>query len=682
MLKTSIALLLLLASSFGFTPIVRMATRRSSMMDMTPKIRQTPQLFYANNSTETAAAKDKPPTDDPSLEADELYVQFNSVASQDVVDAVLDEEQEDKEQEEQDIESNLDQVKITDSKHPYRDKTMNVISSERKLQTWLHAQHLDSSDDFYPEGIPMDVVVERLGDTLEDVATHVRRKGYENGKMILTKEQEESRKTVVVLGSGWGAHALMKVADCQKLRLIVVSPVNHFVFTPMLASSAVGTVEYRSMTEAVRSANPLMDDYLQGSAVGVDVRKKTVQVQMNSLLGDVTHGDPPTLEVPYDYLVCSVGCKINDWGVPGADKALRLKTLDDARILRRDIAECLEFASRPDVAPEERTRRVTFLIVGGGPTGVELAGEILDLAADVTKFKGSYPHLKDSIRVVIAQGGSDLVPQFEPKLREEAKKSLEAKGAEVLMNTRVTEVGDGFAKLKTKVFDADGNVVGGEESTLPLGLTAWCAGTAPVPFVETLLEQLPPEARNRDGRVKVDQWLRPLMPSEDLTGSVYVIGDAAAFADQGFGASADSPLPQTAQVAGQQGAFLARLLDRGYDVSATPPMLLPATAGNSNSTAIDVFNDPQMRAWLELRGLDQAPGFIFLNLGILAYLGGGEALSQVQLGDFPLFSYFGSVAFLLWRSVYLVKQVATRNRVLVTFDWMKSFVFGRDMTRF
>lgn len=61
---------------------------------------------------------------------------------------------------------------------------------------------------------------------------------------------------------------------------------------------------------------------------------------------------------------------------------------------------------------------------------------------------------------------------------------------------------------------------------------------------------------------------------------------------------------------------------------------------------------------------------------------GGEALSQVQLGDFPLFKYSGSVAFVLWRSVYLVKQVATKNRVLVTFDWIKSSLFGRDMTRF
>ncbi|CAJ1935069.1 unnamed protein product [Cylindrotheca closterium] len=671
MLQIIIAVLLLLASktSLAFAPVVRMTAKSSSssMIDMimAPKKQNrdntnTP-LFYAD-TTESETVKEE-------KQSPELFAHFNSV-TQGSKDDYFE-----------------DQVKTTDNKHPYRDKTMNVISSERKLKTWLHTQHLDSSNDFYPEGLPMDVVMERIGDTLEDVATHARRKGCESGKMSLTKDQEDSRKTVVVLGSGWGAHALMKVADCRKLRLVVVSPVNHFVFTPMLASSAVGTIEYRSMTEAVRSANPMIDDYLQGSAVGVDVHKKTVQVQLNSLLEDVTHGDPPTFEVPYDYLVCSVGCKINDWGIKGADKALRLKTLDDARILRRDISECLEFASRPDVAGDEhtaeRTRRVTFLIVGGGPTGVELAGEILDLKADVTKFHASYPHLKENIRVVIAQGGSDLVPQFEPKLREEAKKSLEAKGAEVLLNTFVTEVGDGFANLKTNVLDEDGKVVGAKESTLPLGLTAWCAGTAPVPFVETLLEQLPPEARNRDGRIKVDKWLRPLMPSEDLTGSVYVIGDAAAFADQGFGATADFPLPQTAQVAGQQGAFLARLLDRGYDVAATPPMLLPAAAKSSNSTtAIDVFNDPQMRAWLELRGLDQAPGFIFLNLGILAYTGGGEALSQVQLGDYPLFSYFGSVAFLLWRSVYLVKQVATRNRVLVTFDWMKSNVFGRDMTRF
>lgn len=71
----------------------------------------------------------------------------------------------------------------------------------------------------------------------------------------------------------------------------------------------------------------------------------------------------------------------------------------------------------------------------------------------------------------------------------------------------------------------------------------------------------------------------------------------------------------------------------------------------------------------------------FLNLGLLAYIGGGEALTQVEIGDVPIFSYAGSISFVLWRSVYLVKQVATRNRVLVTFDWLKSAIFGRDITR-
>lgn len=71
----------------------------------------------------------------------------------------------------------------------------------------------------------------------------------------------------------------------------------------------------------------------------------------------------------------------------------------------------------------------------------------------------------------------------------------------------------------------------------------------------------------------------------------------------------------------------------------------------------------------------------FLNLGLLAYVGGGEALSQVAVGDVPIMSYAGSISFILWRSVYLVKQVATRNRILVTFDWMKSSLFGRDITR-
>mmetsp|Transcript_48940 Transcript_48940/g.118501 ORF Transcript_48940/g.118501 Transcript_48940/m.118501 type:complete len:724 (+) Transcript_48940:2882-5053(+) len=578
------------------------------------------------------------------------------------------------------------------------DMMAKLVSSEVAVKNFLSktdyqnvADILQQIEEAVPKSttIPIDVLFSRTLDTIEDVAVHVRRIPNKQGTKELTPEQEASRKTVVVCGSGWASHALMKCVDTTKVRLIVVSPTNHFLFTPMLASAAVGTVEYRSMTEAVRAANPCIHDYLEGKATGVDVDKKTVTVKLNSLLDGVREGEPPEIDIPYDHLVVSVGCKIDDKGVPGAEKALRLKTLDDARKLRQAVGECFEFSSRPCVAgpdkAEERRKRATFLIVGGGPTGVETAGELHDLAVDITRpNKGVYPNLKDNIRVIVAHSGSSLVPQFEERLREEALKSLEKKGVEVVLNTYVTEVGDGYAKLSTKKFDENGEVIGRDEYTVDTGLTVWAAGTKTVSFVDDLLKQLPEEARNRDGRVKVDKFMRPLMMDENTLGSVFVLGDAAAFPEGDENIAHQATLPQTAQVAGQQGAYLARLLNRGYELDATPPLLPPnlPESSTTNMTTTSIFNDPAMDAWLEARDLTTADPFVFLNLGILAYLGGGEALSQVQLGDVPIFSYFGSVAFVLWRSVYLVKQVATRNRVLVTFDWIKSALFGRDMTRF
>jgi len=490
------------------------------------------------------------------------------------------------------------------------DPALNLMSSEIGVKEYF-SKTIDPRTN--EGGIPFSVLLERTFDTVEDVWEHMRRIPYENGKVKITPEEEETRKTVVVLGSGWAAHALMKVANCNKLRIIVVSPSNHFVFTPMLASAATGTVEYRSMTEAVRSANGMIEEYIEGKAVGINVEKRKVTIRLNSLLEKQKEGEPPEMELNYDHLVCAVGCKVDDKNVPGASKSLRLKSCDDARKLRTAIGECFEYASRPDVAgpenAEERTQRATFLIVGGGPTGVELAGELYDLAADITRpHKGSYPKLKDNVKVVLCHSGPELVPQFEEPLRKEALKSLERKGVEVILNTRVTELKDDCAILSSKKSGEDSDRV---ESELPIGLSVWCAGTAPVSFVSQLLDQLPESARNYDGRIKVDKWLRPPMKDPSLLGSVLVLGDAAACMDD------DELLPQTAQVAGQQGAYVARMLSRGYDLEVTPPAL-PCTP----LADCDVFYDPQLTEWLKLRGLAVASKFSFLNLGLLAYLGG------------------------------------------------------------
>lgn len=197
------------------------------------------------------------------------------------------------------------------------DPALHRLASEIGIKEFVGA--LPANGTF--AGVPIDVLSERVIDTVEDIWQYLRRIPYEKGIKTLSPEEEETRKTVVVLGSGWAAHALMKVADCNKLRIIVVSPSNHFVFTPMLASAAVGTVEYRSMTEAVRSANPMIHEYIEGQAVNVNVQDKKVKVQLNSLLQGVREGTPPVLDIDYDHLVVSVGCRVDDKGVPGADKA-------------------------------------------------------------------------------------------------------------------------------------------------------------------------------------------------------------------------------------------------------------------------------------------------------------------------------------------------------------------------
>jgi NADH dehydrogenase FAD-containing subunit len=516
------------------------------------------------------------------------------------------------------------------------------------------------------------------------------------------------------LGTGWASHAFVKLASTYDLRIVVVSPVNHFVFTPMLASAAVGTVEYRSMTEPIRVTNPYIDNFVEGRAIGVDVKSKKVQVQLTSLstvtgafkgiaatapcrlepepvltqivygedgtvLRDKTQGAGGVIELNYDYLICAVGTASRSSIVPGAkEHCFNLKTSQDSKRLRTAIGEALEMASRPDVqefyypdastkvmAREERRRRVRIVVVGGGPTGVELSGELCDFFAQICrKPDGAYQHLREDVSVMLVHGGNELLPAMDQELRTRALEALKAQGVDVRLNSRLKEVGQDFIVIAEKGSDV--------VETIPIGISVWAAGNAPVPFVKELLSQLPPSAAGSGGRINVDRWLRCPTPTEETFGSILVLGDVACFESQSKYETSPQPLPQTAQVAGQQGAFVARLLNRGYNMQLTPPKLPEL----SESEAFSL-----LRVWLISRGLEEAPGFNFLNLGLLAYVGQEEALNQVMLGDVPLFNYYGKIAFALWRTVYLAKQASSRNQALIAFDWLRTETFGRDITR-
>ena len=369
------------------------------------------------------------------------------------------------------------------------------------------------------------------------------------------------------------------------------------------------------MTEPIRVTNPYIDNFVEGRAIGVDIDGRKLQVQLtslgtmtrafrgvsadapdrldpepvlthiiyddnNSIQRDISRGVGTVIELSYDYLVCAVGTSSRSSMVPGAkEHCFNLKTSQDSKRLRTALGEALEFASRPDVqeyyyrtkeqkmgAREERRRRVSIAIVGGGPTGVELAGELCDFFSQICRSPdGAYQHLRDDISVTLVHGGPDLLPAMDSDLRKLAFDSLQAQGVDLRLNTRLKEVGHDYIRVGEKGSNT--------EETIRIGLTIWAAGNAPVPFVKELLSQLPPSAVGSAGRINVDPWLRAPTYTKESFGTILVLGDVACLEATSKHDPTPITLPQTAQVAGQQGAFAARMLNRGYDLQEKIPKL-------------------------------------------------------------------------------------------------------------
>jgi NADH:ubiquinone reductase (non-electrogenic) len=252
-------------------------------------------------------------------------------------------------------------------------------------------------------------------------------------------------------------------------------------------------------------------------------------------------------------------------------------------------------------------RRLTFVVCGGGATGVEIAAELHDLLDD--ELRATFPEVARLSRVLLLEATPRLLGGFDEALADYTHEHFGREGIEVRTSTPVGRI------ERDRVVLADGEEV-------PCGMVLWAGGLAARPLVRGL--GLPLDGR---GRLRVDRSLR--LPG--VTGG-FALGDCAA--------CGDPPLPATAQVAQQQGKHLARVLR------------------------------------LEASGR-RAPDFKFRSYGMLAYIGGGEALA-----DLPQVKWSGRAAWLFWRSVYLTKLVSLANKVKVLFDWGKAAVFGRDTSRF
>lgn len=337
------------------------------------------------------------------------------------------------------------------------------------------------------------------------------------------------RPRLLVLGSGFASYAVARAAKPALYDVTVVSKRNHFVYTPLLPSTAVGTIEFRTICEPVRRGRPNLR-FLLASAVGIDAERRLVRCRH----------DEAGLEwdEPYDVLVVGVGAENNTFGIPGVrEHCCFLKELEDARAIRQRVLTNLERACLPGLAPAERRRLLHFVAVGAGPTGVRFAGELYDLlTGDLGR---AYPSLAPDIRMTLVEAGKTILGAFEEDLRDYTMRHFLRAGIAVRTESAVAEAGPGWLRLKS-----------GE--VLPAGLVLWCTGFAPSALVKAL-----PWEKDRSGRLVVDDHLQVQGQA-----GVYALGDCAS--------PRDKNLPQLAQVAEQQGDYLGEALNRrarGLEVS-------------------------------------------------------------------------------------------------------------------
>ena len=217
------------------------------------------------------------------------------------------------------------------------------------------------------------------------------------------------RQRVIVLGSGWAGYSLSRDLDPRKYQIVVVSPRSYFVFTPLLASTSVGTLEFRCALEPARARKGEKQgpQFFQGWADGVDLQKQTLCIeeavddpmQGVALAGERGLGDVKgkvekgkMFDMSWDKLVVAVGCYSQTFDTKGVrEHAYFLKDVGDARKIRNRLLSCFEMASLPTTSEEMKRMLLNFAVVGGGPTGIEWSAELCDMIEE--DMKHLYPDL-------------------------------------------------------------------------------------------------------------------------------------------------------------------------------------------------------------------------------------------------------------------------------------------------
>jgi NADH dehydrogenase len=414
----------------------------------------------------------------------------------------------------------------------------------------------------------------------------------------------QPRPRVVVVGGGFGGLYCAKALARAPVHVTLIDRRNFHLFQPLLYQVATGGLSPANIAAPLRSILKYQSNthVLLGEVSGFDAAGKQVLT---------TDGG----RVPYDSLVLATGSTHHYFGKDKEWEPLApgLKTIEDATEIRARVLSAFERAERePD--PAARKKLLTFVVVGGGPTGVEMAGTIAELARYTLRrdFRTIDPA---QAHVVLVEGQPKVLPVFHPKLSDYAGKALAGLGVELVLDAHVTAVTADHVELKGDQ--------GGGPRRIDCSTIVWAAGVKASPLGKLLAAALGGVTTDKGGRV-------PVGPDCSVAGhpDVFVIGDLASQAGQD-----GKPLPGLSPVAMQQGRYVADVIARRAS-GETPPR-----------------------------------PFKYLDKGTMATIGRARAVADVNFLRFT-----GFVAWLAWLFIHVLYLAQFSNRVLVMTQWFWNFV--------
>lgn len=405
------------------------------------------------------------------------------------------------------------------------------------------------------------------------------------------------KKKIVIIGAGFGGLTAAKNLAETDFEITLIDKTNHHLFQPLLYQVATAALSPADIAVPIRS---LLSDYknikvILDEVISIDKKNHIVNLR-NS-------------QIEFDYLIVAVGARHSYFGKNEWEKiAPGLKTLTDALVIREKIIEALELAEK-ETNPELMKKYLTFVIVGGGPTGVELAGAIAEIAKE-TMIKDYKNFKPEDTKVILIEATDRVLPSFDRKLSEQAKEDLEKMGVEVKLNTKVENISEdgvltnqGFIKSKTII---------------------WAAGNQASPLLSSLNVET-----DRAGRVIVNKDCS--IPGNP---EIFVIGDAAHFEEEN-----GKVLPGVAQVAIQQGRFVAEIIK-----NEIPPEKRPVFKYKDKGTMATIG---KAKAVAEIKGLKLS--------GVIAWL----AWSIVHI--FFLIGFRNRFRVMIeWIWYYITKRHGTR----------------------